>query len=186
MHDSLGKFLEENKAAFDSHVPSPELWDRIAAQSPEIKKATKKQTMFVFGRIAAAAVVVLVLAFGWQLYFAKSPVTDEFAAQYAPLDEEVKEAAMYYEVEIERKSQQVFELTSNQPAIREGVEMDMAELDEVLNQLKNDLKDNVSNAEVLAAMIQNYRLKLDILEQILEYVEQKDDNTNENIVIHEL
>lgn len=185
MHESLERFIEQNRQAFDTQHPSPDLWNKIAKNSPEIKNAGKWQAVFVFGRIAVAVVIILVASLGWQLFFAKSQVQDEYTAQFSPLDEDVKEAAMYYEVEIERKSQRVFELTSNQPAIMQGVEMDMAELDEVLHQLKNDLKDNVSNAEVLTAMIQNYRLKLDILEQILSFVEEKDAN-NENIVLHEL
>lgn len=47
-------------------------------------------------------------------------------------------------------------------------------MDEVLLQLKNDLNDDVANAEVLAAMIQNYRLKLEILEQTLQFIEQEE------------
>lgn len=185
MSESLERFIEHNRDAFDAYSPSADLWDRIAEKSPEVKKDRRRQTVFVLSRTAAAAVVVLVATLSWQLFFSKSPVNDEFAAQYSPLDEEVKEAAMYYETEIERKKEMVFNLTASQPAIREGVEMDMAGLDEVLQQLKNDLKDNVANADVLAAMIQNYRLKLDILEQILSYVEENESN-QENTELHEL
>lgn len=185
MHQSLERFIEQNREAFDSHFPSPDLWNRIAEKSPEVKLAVRRQPVLFFKRIAAAVVILITVSIGWQMFFAKSPIKDEHMAQFTPLDQEVKEAAFFYEQEIQRKSNEVFELTSNQPEIREGVEMDLAELDEVLVQLKNDLKDNVDNAEVLAAMIQNYRLKLDILEQILSFVEQKEAN-NENIVLYEL
>jgi hypothetical protein len=55
--------------------------------------------------------------------------------------------------------------------VREGIEQDLAGLDSALVQLKRDLKDNISNAEVIEAMIQNYRLKLAILEEVLGYIE---------------
>lgn len=185
MHESLDEFIKKNRNDFDSGFPSPDLWNRIAARSPEIRKGEKRLNIYLLGRVAAAALVLVVVSFGWQLFFAKSHINKDYRAEYSPMDEEIKEASVYYELEIERKKQMVFELTSNQPAIREGVEIDMAGLDVVLNQLKSDLKDNVANEDVLAAMIQNYRLKLEILEQILSYVEHKDKN-DENIEFHEL
>jgi len=38
------------------------------------------------------------------------------------------------------------------------------------------LNDNVANAQVVEAMIQNYRMKLTILEDIKGYLEQRENN----------
>jgi 3-hydroxyacyl-CoA dehydrogenase len=43
----------------------------------------------------------------------------------------------------------------------------MSELDSMYYDLKSDLKDNMANQEVIEAIIENYRLKITILEDIL-------------------
>jgi hypothetical protein len=45
-------------------------------------------------------------------------------------------------------------------------------MDKVFEELKEDLRDNAANEEVIEAMIQNYRLKLDILEEMLYRLKQ--------------
>lgn len=176
MHEPLDRFIEQNREAFDSQYPTPGLWDRIAEQSPEIQKARRIQIYWSVKRIAVAVVLLFGVTAAVQLFFSKAPVDPLYGDAYSPLDEEIREAVVYYEVEIEQKKQMVIELTSGEPAIQEGMEIDLAQLDEVLNQLKNDLQDNVANRDVLAAMIQNYRLKLEILEQILSYVDNSEPN----------
>ena len=57
---------------------------------------------------------------------------------------------------------------------------DMEELDEVYNELKEDLKDNASNPEVIEAMILNYRVKLEILEDLLNQLKEKENQDYEN------
>jgi hypothetical protein len=52
------------------------------------------------------------------------------------------------------------------PELKKDMSRELNELDSVYQSLKNDLKDNISNAEIVEAMIQNYRLKLNLLEQI--------------------
>ena len=57
--------------------------------------------------------------------------------------------------------------------------MELVDLDQVYNDLKEDLKDNAANEEVIEAMIQNYRLKLDILEEMLVVLKQSNESQNE-------
>jgi predicted CopG family antitoxin len=57
---------------------------------------------------------------------------------------------------------------------------DMEELDEVYLELKKDLKDNVSNPEVIEAMVLNYRVKLEILEDLLNQLNEKENQDYEN------
>jgi Ni,Fe-hydrogenase III component G len=52
------------------------------------------------------------------------------------------------------------------------------ELDNIFKELKHDLKDNAANEEVLQAMIQNYRIKLEILTEILEQLNKSKNKKN--------
>ena len=46
-------------------------------------------------------------------------------------------------------------------------------MDQVFAELKTDLEENVDNEEVITAMMENYRLKLQILEEILVELEKE-------------
>ena len=50
---------------------------------------------------------------------------------------------------------------------------DLAVMDQAFAELKADLRDNVDNEEVIAAMMENYQLKLQILEEILNELEKE-------------
>lgn len=174
MKQRLQDFIDQNREAFDADLPAPELWNKIAAHSPNVRKGRRLSLAVAIQRIAAAAVLLLLVASGlhWVLSERNSHVNRNGEMHRAQF--EIQEASRFYELQIADKKQRVFELTTNDPTIRHGIEIDMADLDEVLLQLKHDLKDDVANAEVLAAMIQNYRLKLEILEQTLQFIEQEE------------
>jgi len=105
-----------------------------------------------------------------------SEITDE----NAPMVRELIEAEAYYSSLINLKKDEVFRLTASNPEIRHEIDMEMVDLDRVFAELKKDLKDNADNEEVIEAMIQNYRLKLDILEEMLQILHQANENQNEN------
>ncbi len=177
--NSFDDFIMRNREAFDSQMPSDQLWDRIASEV-NVSQSGKRQLWFMHAkRYAAVAVVFLSVSIGLYTVFFSS--TDGEDLQASVMSKEINDVSYFYETEIERKRAQVIALTAETPAIKEEVEMDFEALDIALVELKADLNDDVSNSEVLTAMIQNYRLKLQILEQILEFVEPTStDNNTEN------
>ena len=50
----------------------------------------------------------------------------------------------------------------------------------MFNELKIDLKDDAANEEVIEAMIQNYRIKLQILEEILTQLKNADEQNTDD------
>ena len=46
-------------------------------------------------------------------------------------------------------------------------------------ELKDDLNDNADNDEVIQAMIQNYRIKLEILEEMLNQIKSTQERTQQ-------
>ena len=49
-----------------------------------------------------------------------------------------------------------------------------------------DLKDNIANNEVVEAMIQNYILKIDILEDLLKYMDETSKNNEDENAAFEI
>ncbi|MGQ1948280.1 hypothetical protein ACT3CD_14385 [Geofilum sp. OHC36d9] len=175
-HQSLESFIHQNRSGFDSQTPSPELWSRIARQIPvEQTPQTKKQknALFYIRRIAAIGLIALIIPSAWYFIRTDSKTT----ALSESVLSEIAETTDYYESQIKEKRQQVINLTANNPAITEEMDLDLAQLDQVLKELKTDLKDDVSNPEVISAMIQNYRLRLQIMEQLLDFIEKEKNDT---------
>lgn len=81
---------------------------------------------------------------------------------------EMQEAQFYYQEIIDAK----LILIKNQISDPQLV-ADLDELDQAFYELKNDLKDDAQNEEVIIAMIDNYRLKLKILEKILKNLDDE-------------
>ena len=70
------------------------------------------------------------------------------------------EAEYYYSSMIEQRRAEFIQLSGNDAPLRKEINIELSELDKIYRELKEDLKDNADNEEVVAAMIQNYRLKL--------------------------
>jgi len=51
----------------------------------------------------------------------------------------------------------------------------MQKLVSILKDIRKDLKDNAANAEVVEALIRNYRTRVMILEEMLEILKEKQD-----------
>jgi hypothetical protein len=93
---------------------------------------------------------------------------------------EIDELRAYYVSRIEQKKHEIRVLTASNPSIENDISIDFNELDSIYKTLRNDLKDNIDNSEVISAMIQNYRIRLDILENILEQLKKSNNNEKES------
>lgn len=91
--------------------------------------------------------------------------------QMRPVDavsSELAEMEQYYNGEINQKISLVRTKIGDDAVLK-----DLEAMDQAFYELKSDLKDNVDNEEVIAAMMKNYQLKLQILEEILRTLEEK-------------
>jgi hypothetical protein len=66
------------------------------------------------------------------------------------------------------------------PDIRKEFLSDMSQIDSICTDIKKDLKDNVSNQEVIEALINNYRIKIQILEEMLDELKQNENKPVKN------
>lgn len=167
--DRLEEFIRDNREQFDDLDPRPEVWDRIQKRKAPVLNIGWKAILW-----RAAAVVIIF--FSSYIFFRltdKDPVVpagnlySELPAEQSPLVGELKEAEMYYTSQIEFMRAEAIRLSQGDPQVKEIIDTEMIDLDQVFRELKNDLKDNTDNEEVIEAMIQNYRIKLEVLEEIL-------------------
>jgi hypothetical protein len=85
-------------------------------------------------------------------------------------NKEITEAGAYYAEIIKKKKAEIFNCTADNPDVKKEINNEFGQLDKAFKDLQNDLKENVDNSQVIDAMIQNYRMKLEVLEYMKNHV----------------
>ncbi len=169
--DRLERFVIDHRDEFDIHQPNDNLWDKIKKPEKKTKIISLKQSSILWR--AAAVVIIFSSAFLLSefIHYSNSniPLAETNAVQEEILMQipALAEAETYYTKQVKMKLTQIKKHNSFAPDLEEQLNYDLAELDTIFAELKADLKDNVANEEVINAMIQNYRMKLLILEEML-------------------
>ena len=178
MKDKLEKYIIENREAFDIHEPGEEVWAKIEKRIQPKKSVNWRM---IIGRAAA---VILIFAASYMVHDLLEGRNREIARNKTKKEKEMvipelREAEIYYSALINEKLREIKPMFSEDPMLEKEVKYDLNQLDSIYGELKDDLKDNIANQEVIEAMIQNYRMRLSILEDVLSQLKpEKDDNNS--------
>lgn len=153
MRDSLKEHIENSREEFELYpFDNDKEWSNIAEKINPRKE--KKDPWRLLGIAACISAII-----GCTIFF-MNPVNNQ--------NSEIAELEQYYNGEINQK------ITLIKGQLKdEHILKDLNEMDAAFAELKADLKDNVDNQEVVTAMMENYRLKLQILEEILTELEKE-------------
>lgn len=177
--DKLEKYILDHREEFDDLEPDPAIWERVETRKAPIIRINWKDIAWK----AAAVAVIFTASYYFHDFMASRNQHKQMmganSAESSKMATELIEAEAYYSAQINMKKDEVFRLTAQNPEIRHEVDRELVDLDRVYDELKDDLKDNAANEEVVEAMIQNYRLKLEILEEMLMVLKQSNGTQNE-------
>ncbi len=187
--DKLEKFILAHKEEFDDLSPRRHVWAGIRKKFPAAVVRTWRWQAVAW---RAAAVIAIFIAsyfvhdfIGRDHYYkrmAKEPAAGN--GQTKEIAGTLMEAEAYYTSQINAKRAEVFRFAGHDREISQEITIEFSQLDSIYADLKRDLKDNADNEQVIEAMIQNYRIKLDILEDILSQLQKSKSIGNNNI--HEI
>ncbi|MGD0341899.1 MAG: hypothetical protein ABSA76_09365 [Bacteroidales bacterium] len=168
--EKLEDFIRENREGLDRREPSPEIWKGI-------RRNLRSRRPGIMKRLAAAAVILVIVTAAIFHYSNenKDVSTNRKEALLIKNNPQLKETEFYYNNLANRLYNQATPLLAGYPDIRIEFLHDMSQIDSICIDIKNDLKDNVSNQEVIEALITNYRIKIQILEEMLDQLKQNDD-----------
>ncbi len=180
--DELEKFVTQNRDGFDDFEPDPAIFAQV---QQNIKPARKFNPVKILWR-AAAIIIIFVSSYFFHDYQSEKRQVNQLIEQAD--ENQIKEARLFFEARayyssmIQNKEKEVFALTKNYPKIKKELKDEFKEIDKEIKSLQNDLKDGVSNQEIIEAMIQNYRIKLEILENVWHELstEVKEEKTQSN------
>ena len=166
--DRLESFVNENRHEFDSMEPSDNIWESISNRLD--KKPNRRIHRFKWIKVAATiAVILTVPAIVYQFWQVKQRETAK-AIQVDPDVQELIEAESFYAQEVSGKMAEIQKCYKVYPELKGEIEGDLKELDTMYRSLKSDLKENISNKEVIEAMIENNRIRMKLVDDVLKQI----------------
>jgi len=180
--DKFEQFILENRQGFGPGDGTPDVWDKISKRPPEAKVVTINWRQIMYR--AASVTVIFIASYYFHAYVSNHESGEQGLLTRenlnSPLFKELLEADLYYTAQIRYKKQELFNLAGDSPGLHLDVNNELADLDTILKELKEDLNDDADNQEVVEAMMQNYILKLEILEDMLLQLKTKNEKNNED------
>ena len=173
--DDLEKHIRNKREALDIHEPDPALWSKIEKQLPRRYSAARPQLWK-----AAAALLIAVASTAAVLQMTGLTLVKEQSAISV-----VRETEQYYSSLINSLYDKAEPLLTANPDIKNELASGMSELDTISMSIREDLKDNAATGEVLEALIRNYRLRIELLEDMLRIMNDEGPE-NETIQDYEL
>jgi hypothetical protein len=181
--DNLEEHIRMNREDLDRYSPPTGIWRRIRKK---LKK--KKPVMRLWISVAAMIVVILgtAIALFRPVYRWSNTNSEKYNDEgLTQPDPQLKETEIYYNNLVNSLYKEATPLLTKNPEIKKELNSDLSHLDSICADLKKDLKDNVSNQDVIEALIQNYRIKINILEDMLTVL-KANENNHEKEKSHEL
>jgi hypothetical protein len=176
--DKLEEYIRRNRELLDRYNPSSSIWSKISGK-------VRKDRTPVLKWISIAAMIIVIL--GSTLIFFNPgnlisyPKTNESNNKGPTRDNnQLRETEIYYTNMVNSLYREATPFLVGNPEIEKELVSDISLLDSICVEIKNDLKDNVSNQEVVEALIQNYRIKIHLLEDMLTILKDNEKNTDKN------
>ena len=183
MKDRLEDFVKKNRESFDVREPDPSLWLRInpentagVGEAPGGRSSAKSEgagsavrRLNILRYAAAVAVIFAGISAGIFYLSGSGSQGDGLKGRLA---EEVLETELYYNAMVDEKYHELQPYFTSHPDLKAELDMDLEELDNIYAELKDDLKENIGNPEVIEAMIQKHRTKVEILEDLLNQLKE--------------
>jgi hypothetical protein len=176
--DRLEEHIRENREELDKYSLSPDVWKGIA-------KALHKSRTEIMRWFSAAAMIIVIFSTAALFYVAEykrnygygNDNTDAMLMKAAP---QLKETEIYYNNIVNNLYTEATPLLTEYPDVEKELINDLSQLDSICADIRQDLKDNVSNQAVIEALINNYRTKIHVLEDMLEILRQNENTKEEN------
>ena len=180
MSNKLEKFIQDNREAFDSDEPRPQLWKKLRAELENENKDDRVFHLSFLRWTAAAAVVIMIVGMFYYLNRQQIPETvagvtretqqsDELLSQVDPA---YAKQVYHFTQLIELKRNELKQIEKEQPVLYGQFVQDIRKLDSSYQALRADLPANPDPEVLLEAMIQNLRLQADLLNQQLTIIKE--------------
>lgn len=165
MPDNLKKWANENRESFEERPP-------LGHEERFKKRLNTKRESIIPEWMRYAASVLLLMGLGWTIFQAgvNSGIDQEAESQTVAsiMPAELLEVEQFFSASVANKKAELENLAAadGNPEIQ-SVLSELEELEDQYEELKQELMINTGNERIVNAMIENYRLRLEVLEKLL-------------------
>jgi len=163
--DRLEEYIRKNREELDKYNPPASIRRKLR------RELNRKKSMTIRW-LSIAAMIIVILGTAVILF---KPLRGKYD-NLSQTDPHLKETEIYYNQLVKTLYNEAAPLLGKNPEIKEELNADLSQLDSICIDLKKDLKDNISNQDVVEALIQNYRIKISILEDMLVVLKEENNN----------
>jgi hypothetical protein len=171
--DKLEDHIRNNREELDRYSPSSGVWKSI-------RRKFRKGFTPMLKWVSVAAIVVVIL--GTSLIIIRQGYINPGKRMAgndidgAKGNSQLKESEFYYNNLLNSLYTEATPMLTANPEIQKELNYDISHIDSLCLEIKKDLKDNIANKEVIEALIQNYRIKIRLLEDILTVLKENENN----------
>ena len=169
--DHLEQFILSNRESCDEATPGLQVWGEINQALD--RRQSRRLALWQVSRAAAAVVILLACGALIGVYLFGNP--EHQVASLERIAPEYAEAEQYYKQQIHQKYQQLAAYQRD-----DIVEKDLARLDEVMEELRQELlvAPKGKEEEIVEDLIQSYQAKVAILERVLGRLQETNPEFN--------
>lgn len=176
--DKLEEYITKNRQELDKKNPSPDLWDGI-------RKDLHRKRLHKIKWLSAAAMIAVVFLTAALFYVGENKRNNilrsrDINALMIKTNPQLVEIEVYYTNLVNNLYSEASPLLKGYPDLKNELLNDFSQIDSICSDIKKDLKDRVDNQEVIEALINNYRIKIRILEDMLVVLKQNENNVQNN------
>lgn len=184
--DKLKDFIEEERASFEMEEPREGLWEDIRAElhPADVEEPKRRKSLW-----SIAASLVMLMGLGTILFLMTRDTdkpegfaerTEASVLDLSMFGEEMAEVDRYYSIQVGSKMKELSAYDVDEEFMEE-----MEFLNEEFEMLRSEMGQGIDDSKVVEALIENYRLRLSLLEDLLEAVEsaknEKDDEVYQEL-----
>ncbi len=178
--DDLEKFIKDNRPLFDEHkADRAKIWEHIESQID-----TPKSHRFWRSPLLKIAATILIIISGGSLYKFSTVYDFNQTQQNNAVYHELHDIDRYYKSLVSFQVQLVKNNQKLQPEDKKEFLSFMDELDTEYDLLKLEMAKNLNNEYILEAIINNYKKRIELIENLLKQVNNsKKMNSNEDYIL---
>ena len=172
----LEKYIMEIRDSLNEDDPSgghtARFRRKLKSRDPKVRRINFRHVLQIAASIAiiAASGVVIV----------KSSKGSNKMALNQPV-EEFREAQQYYAVQVNDRYEDISSMNFNSVEEKQILLEELSGMDTYYKELQKELNANPGDERVMNALIQHYQMKISVMDQIIEQLEQfKNTNNTEN------
>jgi len=171
--DKLKGWIREEREQFETESPREGIWSDVEAQLQ--KEASPEKRSYVAWLVAASIALLMALVLFNQTETPKGAIAQEEVQEeqesqeaFAQMSDEMQEAQSFYASQVDDRMNEL----SKYP-VDADLKEEMDLLTEEFEVLSSEMGQGLDDSKVVEAMIDNYRLRLDLLEDLLKALDEK-------------